>query len=593
VPQQVLSFAVAAVFVLLGILTFADWLRYRDRAHGYLALAIGSLGFVAVLGRLEVLDPDARPFLTSAAVLVFLASAYTLLLLRSEFIPLSARAHLAVLALLAVVAAFFISTSVVPSTSPPRPLFLAAAAALGFAWSACVCEPVVRFWIASSGRPAVQTMRMRSLSLAYGGLIAIVVLALLIDPLSRSPVIRDGSQVVALLLAPVLYASFSPPNWVRFIWRSTEEEALRQGYRELLLFSPNRKALAEKALEWACRLVGGEAGFIADGNGHLLASRGLRKGAAEQFLARIESGERPLLLPVEDRTRHSAVAVSLPLEEGRGALVVLAGPFTPLFGSDEITRLGLWATAITAGLDRVLLTERISALEQSKSQFLNLASHELRGPITVLRGYLSMAATGALGKLSPELRKVMPLLIGRADEMNGLVEQMIEAARLEEGRLELKPEQADLREIAARALELVRPLADETHPLVIEVPPDEVPVVVDADRIAIIVSNLITNAIKYSPEGGEVRCCIVRDKRLAKVRVSDAGVGIAPKDLPRLFTRFGRISNHATNHVPGTGLGLYLSRELARMHGGDLTVESTPGKGSTFTLAVPMRAAPN
>jgi signal transduction histidine kinase len=184
---------------------------------------------------------------------------------------------------------------------------------------------------------------------------------------------------------------------------------------------------------------------------------------------------------------------------------------------------------------------------------------------------------------------VLPQLIARADEMNGLVEQMIEAARLEEGRLELKPEHADLREIAARALELVRPLADDAHPLVIDAPKDEVPVVVDSERIATIVSNLLTNAIKYSPDGGEVRCSVVRENSVAKVEVRDAGVGIASKDMPRLFTRFGRISNRATNHVPGTGLGLYLSRELARMHGGDLTVESVPGKGSTFTLAVPAK----
>jgi signal transduction histidine kinase len=296
-----------------------------------------------------------------------------------------------------------------------------------------------------------------------------------------------------------------------------------------------------------------------------------------------------MLFPVNHQPRRTAVAVPLNLEEGMGSLLVLSGPFTPVFGTDEIDRLGLWATAITAGLDRVMLTERISALEQSKSQFLNLASHELRGPITVIRGYLSMAESGSLGKLSGEMQQVLPLLISRADEMNALVEQMIEAARLEEGRLELHPEQTDLREIARRALEHVRPLADSKHQLVIDSPAEQVNVLVDADRVATIVSNLLSNAIKYSPAGGEVRCSVYRESRMAKVRVSDRGVGIASRDLPRLFTRFGRINNKATNHIPGTGLGLYLSRELARMHGGDLTVESVPGEGSTFTLAVPAK----
>src|SRR5205823_2171506 len=222
---------------------------------------------------------------------------------------------------------------------------------------------------------------------------------------------------------------------------------------------------------------------------------------ASDFLAKLETGEQPLLVAVEDRSTRTAVVVPLTLDEGIGVLVVLSGPFTPLFGTDEVTRLGLFSTAITAGLDRVVLTERISALEQSKSQFLNLASHELRGPITVLRGYLSMAESGALGRVSSDFKAILPLLVGRADEMNSLVEQMIEAARLEEGRLELRPEQADLRAIAARAMDLVRPLADDAHPLVIVAPPEEVPVVVDAERIATIVSNLLTNAIKYSPAG--------------------------------------------------------------------------------------------
>jgi signal transduction histidine kinase len=588
--QLALSYAVAVAFVLLGVAVFADWLRHRDRPHGYLALAIGALGVVAVLGRLEVIDPRDRPVLTSLSIFVFLFSGYALLLFRTEFIPLGAAAHRVVLLLLAAVTAAYIALVVVPSTAPPNSVLFVANLALVLAWSGCVGEPIVRFWLASRDRPAVQRMRLRSLSAAYGGLVVILIIAIAGGPFSKGAAFQYGSQLLALLLVPILYVSFSPPSWVRFIWRAGEEEELRLGYRELLLFSPTRKVLAQRALEWACRLVGGDAGFIADGHGEVLASRGLNKGAVEQFLAKIETGEKPLLLPIEDRMRQTAVAVPLPLDEGTGALVVLSGPFTPLFGTDEVARLAGWATAMTAGLDRVVLTERITALEQSKSQFLNLASHELRGPITVLRGYLSMAEAGALGRLSPDLKKVLPQLIGRADEMNGLVEQMIEAARLEEGRLELKPEQVDLREIAARALELVRPLADASHPLVIDAPKDEIPVVVDAERIATIVSNLLTNAIKYSPDGGEVRCSVVRENTVAKVKVTDAGVGIASKDMPRLFTRFGRISNRATNHVPGTGLGLYLSRELARMHGGDLTVESTPGKGSTFTLKVPVRA---
>jgi signal transduction histidine kinase len=453
-----------------------------------------------------------------------------------------------------------------------------------------VTEPAVRFWLASRGRPRVQRIRLRALSGAYLGLVAIVVFASLGGPLAQRPEVQVFTQLVALALTPLLFVSFSPPRWVRRLWRTPEEDELRQAYRDLVLFSPDRKVLAERALDWALRLVGGEAGVISDGARRVLATEGVTKKSAQDLLNELQTLDRPMLVPVVNhQPRRTAVAVPLNLEEGLGSLLVLSGPFTPVFGTDEVDRLGLWATAITAGLDRVMLTERITALEQSKSQFLNLASHELRGPITVIRGYLSMAESGSLGKLSSELQQVLPLLISRADEMNALVEQMIEAARLEEGRLELHPEQTDLREIAKRALEQVRPLADSKHQLVIDSPEEQVNVVVDPERVATIVSNLLSNAIKYSPAGGEVRCSVYRESRMAKVRVSDRGVGIASRDMPRLFTRFGRINNKATNHIPGTGLGLYLSRELARMHGGDLTVESVPGKGSTFTLMVPAK----
>jgi signal transduction histidine kinase len=269
-------------------------------------------------------------------------------------------------------------------------------------------------------------------------------------------------------------------------------------------------------------------------------------------------------------------------------LVVLSGAFTPLFGTDEVSRLTAYATNITIGLDRATLTERIGALERTKTEFLNLASHELRGPITVIRGYLSMLARGSLGEIPEAAQRAVPVLTAKADEMNALVEQMIEAARLEEGRLELSTRRADLRDVARQALEMAEPLADAEHALVLESAEIEIPVMVDVDRISTVIGNLISNAIKYSPGGGQVTCRVSREANVGKIAVTDIGVGIPPDRFDRLFTRFGRIVTPETSHIPGTGLGLYLSRELARLHGGDITATSVLGKGSTFVLAVPL-----
>jgi two-component system sensor histidine kinase SenX3 len=123
-------------------------------------------------------------------------------------------------------------------------------------------------------------------------------------------------------------------------------------------------------------------------------------------------------------------------------------------------------------------------------------------------------------------------------------------------------------------------------------PGSAVPVVGDRSRLSMIVTNLLHNALKYSPAGGEVRVtCRVADGT-AEVAVHDQGVGIAAEDIGRLFTRFGRIVTPETAGIGGTGLGLYLARDLARRHGGDVRVESRPGEGSTFTLRLPASSEP-
>lgn len=233
---------------------------------------------------------------------------------------------------------------------------------------------------------------------------------------------------------------------------------------------------------------------------------------------------------------------------------------------------------------------RMRELERMKSDFLNLASHELRGPLSVLRGYISMLEDGSLGSLTDSMRDVVPVMTAKLREMNVLINQMLETARLEDSRLVLSRERLDLRDVIGNALEAMRPIASRNHEVLVDPGTSQVLVNGDRSRLTTILTNLIDNAIKYSPEGGEVRCRLrVRDDQ-AMLSVADCGLGIDEKDLPRLFTRFGRLVNVENSHIPGTGLGLYLSRELARMHGGEVGVESKAGVGSTFTLRLPIAA---
>jgi signal transduction histidine kinase len=265
--------------------------------------------------------------------------------------------------------------------------------------------------------------------------------------------------------------------------------------------------------------------------------------------------------------------------------VIRSDRLTPIFGDEELTRLSHYATSLSAGLDRVTLSSKIAALERAKTDFLNIASHELRGPMTVIKGYLTMLDSGAMGELSDKARSVLPLLISKSDEVNWMVEQMIEAARLEEGRLALKRHRSDIVELTDDAVDGVRMLLIG-HEVRFDAPAQSIDADVDPDRFQIVVRNLLSNAAKYSPSGTEIAVSVERDGDMAMVTVTDQGVGISPEDQKNLFERFGRIGSDTA--VQGTGLGLWLSREIARMHDGDLTVDSEAGAGSAFTFSVPL-----
>ena len=236
--------------------------------------------------------------------------------------------------------------------------------------------------------------------------------------------------------------------------------------------------------------------------------------------------------------------------------------------------------------------QRLQDLERSKSAFLNLVAHELRSPLTVLRGYISMYRAS-----TPEARRdleerSLPALEAKTVEMSRLVDQMVEVARLEEGSLRLRTDTFDLGTIADDAVEMARALEESpAHNLVYEPYPYELNVVGDRERVQMILSNLLSNAIKYSPDGGDVTVRLEKTDNLARLSVADHGVGIPLTEQARLFSRFMRVERANYDHVPGTGMGLYLSRELARRQSGDLVLQWSGPGGSSFALLMPLAPA--
>jgi signal transduction histidine kinase len=230
-----------------------------------------------------------------------------------------------------------------------------------------------------------------------------------------------------------------------------------------------------------------------------------------------------------------------------------------------------------------------AAVERFKTDILRLASHELRTPLTVLNGYLSLLRAGFFGSLSEPIDRVMRILERRTAEMNALVNDMLVAARVEDPQPPTEAETLDLRVMVRDAVDSVAPRASGRHSLRVELPGDAVPARVDAERIRLALRNILDNAVKYSPDGGDVVCSVDAADGWARIRVADHGLGIAPADREKLFTRFGRVLTSANSHIPGIGLGLYLSREVARRYGGDVALlDGEEDGGSTFELRLPL-----
>jgi signal transduction histidine kinase len=577
-----LTLAIEAAFAALALRTVLAWAREPDRRHGYLALGLLALALDIIISQELYAGGVAGQLATDAGVVLFLLSGYGLVMFRDSFVPLKVRTRNLIVALMVLAGVSAIATRLPGNPESVHDPFqtVVLVAIIGI-WAYCIFDPIVTFWLAARGRPAVEMARLRAISIGYAGVLAVFVFGTVAGALSDpATIVLD---LVALAIVPILYGAFFPPVWLRRIWRQPEEEQLRSALHDLLLYSPDRVTLAYKALGWAERLVGGESAFIIDAGGDVLASKGMSPADARllaaqgKFVAK-QDGRDP-------RRVGSSIVVPLELQQGSGAMVIRSERLTPIFGDEELTRLSQYATSLSAGLDRVTLSSKIAALERAKTDFLNIASHELRGPMTVIKGYLTMLEAGALGDVAPKVRSVLPLLISKSDEVNWMLEQMIEASRLEEGRLALKRNRADLVELTEGAIDGVR-VTLSGHELKVDMPVESIEANVDPDRFKIVVRNLLSNAAKYSPSGSDISVRVRRDDDKAFVSVRDHGPGISKEDQVNLFTRFGRIET--STHVQGTGLGLWLSREIARMHDGDLTVDSKVGAGSTFTFMVPL-----
>ena len=263
-----------------------------------------------------------------------------------------------------------------------------------------------------------------------------------------------------------------------------------------------------------------------------------------------------------------------------GSRLTLGVTYTPLYDSN-----GRLLNIIVNVVD----ITRFREAEQMKSTFISVISHELKTPVALIKGYAgTLRRTDA--DWDPEtMHEGLSVIEEEADRLNSLIDNLLDASRIQAGVFKLELGDVSLERLAQRVVEGFR-LQTEAHDFEFDFPPGLPMVVADEARIRQVLDNLVSNAIKYSPDGGTIRIGGWHDEQGVTVYVADQGIGIPQDEQSRLFESFYRVDSGLRRRTKGTGLGLYLSKTIIDAHNGTIWVRSEPGKGSTFFFTLPIAA---
>lgn len=253
--------------------------------------------------------------------------------------------------------------------------------------------------------------------------------------------------------------------------------------------------------------------------------------------------------------------------------------------------------AVGIGIDNAILyqelseaNEHLKEVDKLKDEFVSLASHELRTPMTAIKSYLWMALSGEGGELNEKLRRYIQRSYNSVDRLIKLVNDMLNISRIESGRLIIHIISCNIEDLIREVLEDIGPRASELGLSLIFNHPDSMPnVLADPDKIKEVIYNLVGNSMKFTQKGGKIIVTVVEKVNMVEISIKDNGMGIAAEDLPKIFQKFGIIpGTYPPNQaVSGTGLGLYLCRSLVEMHGGKVWASSDgKGLGTTFTFTL-------
>jgi signal transduction histidine kinase len=569
---DVLHVVQAVVFGVLGVSTLVAWYRRRGEARAVVALTFGTLALVTILGLFlpEEVEPgtlaDVAVRVTIGLIALF---PYLLFRFAGTFHPRRRAIDraAAVITLGLILTIPFLGRLPGPgdAMSPP---FAAWATVLVLHWVVLSIVVSIELWRAGKGQPTVSRRRMRLLSIASIGMAFTLVLAATAGSGADPDLSSVATQVLAIAIAPFFLFGFTPPQSVVAAWRRPELDDLRAA-EEVLLQALSPHEVGERLLPHVRRIIGAEAAALYDGEGGLLGVDGVAPEEASDLDAGADGGQ----------------VITLPVRAGR--LVVRVSPYAPYFARSETEVLSRLATFTDLALSRAELSERerqtaieLQAANEAMREFVAIASHDLRTPVTVIKGFASSLADDWERVGEAERGQYLSAIRRHADHLSVIIDDLLTTSRLDAGVIEPQPKPVELAPFLRR---VVGDLAGQSEAKVDA--PAGLCAFVDEEHLQRMVTNYVGNALRYGAPPLSVR--VTGEDGSVVIRVCDEGPGIADDFRERIFEKFSRYDKRLSRDNQGTGHGLAIVRGLAGAAGGEAWYEPNVPRGACFAIRLP------
>jgi signal transduction histidine kinase/DNA-binding response OmpR family regulator len=595
--------AIFAIQVLFGALfAWALWVaaRHRDVLARDVALVLAPIAIILAAGPLKTALGGLPAWFGLVTLVILLAQPLFSLKLVSDIRGLPSWLLPLATGVVAVCSAVIVLTSSTPASLVGIGAFV-------------VTELIAAGYLANEARRRSGAACVR-LALAALATAALAITLLTAGLATAGPDAAAASAIVvrlvALLAAVGYWIAFLPPRSLRLFWQGTAAFAHSE---RLLAASPTARSseLWADLATTARQLTGAMTVIVLDDGGDLRVAASstdaidvgrVYAGASASGL--VDTAPDPVIADLLTLTgSRSGKVVPMAPEGTRIGAILLLRPRPSLFDGDDVAlvralgvrsaQLVLRREVLAAQEDLAArLEETVSALEAAsaaKSDFLASMSHELRTPLNAIIGFSSLmsAQPEVDGNLRVPREWVEHIRTG-GDHLLALINDVLDLAKVESGRLELVKASVDIGGAVAASIGGLRPLADRKNQRLESSVEPSIVIEADPGRLRQILYNLLSNAIKYTPDQGTISVVVTRADGEVRIAVSDTGAGIASDDHDRVFEEFRQVGD-PTQHQSGTGLGLALTRRLVEAHGGRIELDSELGRGSTFVVALPDR----